>query len=158
MQCILSELMGENSSANIVFNGSSLFGDFVFCKDLNFIMINYKFAIHDAPHFALLYFEGIYNMMSIYTNQNFQGTSKMITFYYFKNNLFEYNVWSLWKMKRNKTKCFHKIKFYSSTLLQNASTYMSPTIENLQQLIARVSPVRTNNSTASTPNRFHVIK
>ena len=32
---------------------------------------------------------------------------------------------------------------------------MSPTIENLQQLIARVSPVRTNNSTASTPNRFH---
>ena len=30
MQCILTELMGENSSANIVFDGSSLFGDDVF--------------------------------------------------------------------------------------------------------------------------------
>ena len=29
MQCILSELMEENSSANIVVHGSSLFGDFV---------------------------------------------------------------------------------------------------------------------------------
>ena len=29
MQCILSELMGENSSANIVVKGSSLFVDFV---------------------------------------------------------------------------------------------------------------------------------
>ena len=29
MQCILSELIGGNSSANIVVKGSSLFGDFV---------------------------------------------------------------------------------------------------------------------------------
>mgnify|MGYP003685466435 CR=1 FL=1 len=71
MQCFLSELIGENSSANIVFNGCSLSGDYVFCKDLNFIMINYKFTIHDVPHFAFLYFEWMYSMMSICTNQNF---------------------------------------------------------------------------------------
>ena len=28
-----------------------------FFKDLNFIMIDYKFTIHDAPHFAFLYLE-----------------------------------------------------------------------------------------------------
>ena len=39
---------GGNISANIVVNGSSLFVDFFFCKDFNFIMINYKFTIHDT--------------------------------------------------------------------------------------------------------------
>ena len=48
---------GENSSANIVVNGSSLLVILSLCKDLNFVMINYKFTIHDAPHFAFLYFE-----------------------------------------------------------------------------------------------------
>ena len=28
-----------------------------FCKDLNFIIIYHKYAIHDAPYFACLYFE-----------------------------------------------------------------------------------------------------
>ena len=28
-----------------------------FCKDLNFIRINYEFTIHNAPHFAFLHFE-----------------------------------------------------------------------------------------------------
>ena len=28
-----------------------------FCQDFNFILINYKFTIHDTLHFALLYFE-----------------------------------------------------------------------------------------------------
>ena len=28
-----------------------------FCKDFNFIMINYKFTIHDKLLFAFLYFE-----------------------------------------------------------------------------------------------------
>ena len=48
---------GGNISANIVVNGSSLFVDFFFCKDFNFIMINYKFTIHDTLLFAFLYFE-----------------------------------------------------------------------------------------------------
>ena len=52
---------GGNNSAN----DGSLFGDLSFCKYLNFIMINYKFTIHDTPHFAFLYFEWMYNMMSI---------------------------------------------------------------------------------------------
>ena len=67
IQFILSELIGKNISANIVFNGSSLFDDFgFFCKDFNFIMINYKFTIHDTLHFAFLYFEWMYKMMSIH--------------------------------------------------------------------------------------------
>ena len=55
MQCILSELMGGNSSENIVVNGSSLLVIFSFCKDLNFITINYKFTIQDHPtlHFCI---------------------------------------------------------------------------------------------------------
>ena len=53
MQCILNELMGENSSANIVVNGSSLLVILSLCKDLNFVMINYKLTIHDAPHFRV---------------------------------------------------------------------------------------------------------
>ena len=61
--------MGENSEANIVVNGRSLFGICVFCKDLNFIIFNYKFTIHDAPHFAFLYFEWMYDMMSIYITE-----------------------------------------------------------------------------------------
>ena len=40
-----------------------------FCKDLNFIIINYKFTIHDAPHFAFLYFEWMYSTMSIYVKE-----------------------------------------------------------------------------------------
>ena len=49
---------GGNISANIVVNGSSLFVDFCCCcKDFNFIMINYKFTIHDTLLFAFLYFE-----------------------------------------------------------------------------------------------------
>ena len=51
--------MGKNISANIVVNGSSLFGDFgvFFGKDFNIIMINYKFTIHDTLLLAFLYFE-----------------------------------------------------------------------------------------------------
>ena len=32
-------------------------------------MINYKFTIHDTLHFAFLYFEWMYNMMSIYIKE-----------------------------------------------------------------------------------------
>ena len=65
MQCILSELMGGNSPANIVVNGSSLFGDFC-----HFVKItNYNLPIHDASHFAFLYFEWMYNVMSIYIKE-----------------------------------------------------------------------------------------
>ena len=40
---------GENISANNAVNGS--------CKDFNFIMISYKFTIHDTLLFAFLYFD-----------------------------------------------------------------------------------------------------
>ena len=55
-------------------------------------------------------------------------------------------------MKGNKTKCFHEIDFYASTLSQNTST-----IENSQHLITR-APVRTNNSKTSTPHRGHIME
>ena len=45
-------------------------------------MINYyKLTIHDAPHFVFLYFEWMYNMMSIYIKEAGKITDHVKTLY-----------------------------------------------------------------------------
>jgi hypothetical protein len=56
-------------------------------------------------------------------------------------NYFYSNIWPIQRMKRNKTKCFHRIHFHSDALSQTASTYRYPTTEKSQHLIPCVLPL-----------------
>jgi hypothetical protein len=59
----------------------------------------------------------------------------------FQFNYFYSNICPIERMKRNKTKCFHRIHFHSDALSQTASTYRYPTTEKSQHLIPCVLPL-----------------
>ena len=58
VQCILSKFMGgggaQRTLSSMAVHSTVIL---LFCKDFNFMMINYIFTIQDALHFAFLYFE-----------------------------------------------------------------------------------------------------